>query len=75
MNTHELRTSFPRPTLLFRIIIVEIYVALAGEISEGGTATGGGITPKHSSLPYNREIPHLLTRNKNLLRGKESKAP
>ena len=66
-----------RRTVL-RIIIVEIYVTLAGDISEGDGAAvcvGGGITPKHSSLPYNREIPHLLTRNKNLLKGKRKQSP
>ena len=36
---------------------------------------GGGITPKNPFLPYNREIPHLLTRSKNLLTGKRKQSP
>ena len=64
-------TSFRRQTVLFWIIIVDIHLTCRGDFREKGM----GIARRHSSLPYNREIPRLLKRNENLLKEKKSKPP
>ena len=64
-------TSFRRQTVLFWIIIVDIHLTCRGDFREKGM----GIARRHSSLPYNREIPRLLKRNENLLKEKNQSLP
>ena len=65
-HTRTTSTSLPRPTLLFRIIIVEIYVTLAGEISEGD---GSGW--RHNSKTF---LPPIQQRNTTFTNKKQESA-